>query len=211
MLRKFIRKLFGRKDTADDNGEKKRRFKGMSVQDLCRIETFTPYGLNAGKDEFLYFTVAPTNISVLSVENIELKIRNLTNVLTAVPELQVFCTDSSECFDDNKIYLQQRAAAERNYNVRDLLEKDGDMLDEMQTETATARQFLFLLPLRGMKPEQVFQTANRVEKVIADQGFELRRADKEQIKRVLSQYFETAMNGDRIPDVDGGQYFNWEG
>lgn len=54
------------------------------------------------KGELLFYLVSPTNISVLSYVNIEIKIRHLMMVLSALPDIEIICTDSSECFDDNK-------------------------------------------------------------------------------------------------------------
>ena len=54
----------------------------------------------------------------------------------------------------------------------------------------------------------MFTAVNRIEKVISEQGFESKRFKKEDIKRFLSLYFESSFNGELIPDVDGGQYFN---
>ena len=58
-----------------------------------------------------------------------------------------------------------------------------------------------------MKPEQVFQSANRIEKVISEQGFEVQRMKRNDIKRFLAIYFEASMNGDQMPDADGEQFF----
>lgn len=84
------------------------------------------------------------------------------------------------------------------------------MLDHVQAEMSTARQFLFILRCKGMKPEQIFQTANRTEKVISEQGFEVRRMKKADIKRFLAIYFGASMNGDQMPDVDGEQFYEVE-
>ena len=181
--------------------------KDESVQELIGFERFTQYGVMVRKHELLYFIVQPCNISVMSPENVSLKIIALTNILTAFPELQLSCTDANECFDSNKIHIRHLAEKERISSVRRQLELDSEELDHMQSETATARQFTFVYPLRDMKPEQVFQTANRIEKAIADQGFEVRRAGITDIKQMLAQYFNTAMNGGAVPDVDGEQHF----
>ena len=61
-----------------DKPQKKK--KGRSVQELLGIKTFTKYGLAAGKYELLFYLVSPTNISVLSHTNIEIKIRHLRYV-----------------------------------------------------------------------------------------------------------------------------------
>ena len=184
--------------------QKKRR--GNAVQELIGIKDFTQYGLQTNKGELLFYTVAPTNISVLSHANIEIKVRHLMMVLSAIPDIEINCTDSSECFDDNKAYLYQRMEEERNQKVKALLEKDIRFLDDIQMEMATARQFLFIARCKGMKPEQVFHTANRVEKVITEQGFEVRRMKKEDIKRFLAIYFDASVNGELMPDADGEQF-----
>ena len=88
--------------------QQKRKKKGHSVQELIGVKTFTNYGLATDKGELLFYQVAPTNISVLSHVNIEIKIRHLMMVLSSIPDIEITCTDSSECFDDNKAYLNER-------------------------------------------------------------------------------------------------------
>mgnify|MGYP001091815545 FL=1 len=185
--------------------QKKR--KGQSVQDLIGVKTFTKYGLQTNKGELLFYTVSPTNISVLSHVNIEIKIRHLMMVLSAIPDIEITCTDSSECFDDNKAYLQGRLKDEQNPKVRKLIKKDTEFLDNVQVEMATARQFLFTARIKGSKDKQVFDTANRIEKIISEQGFEVSRMRKADIKRFLAIYFEASMQGEQMPDADGEQYY----
>ena len=189
--------------------KKKRRAgsRGRSVQDMLGVKTFTKYGLMTNKGELLFFLVSPTNISVLSHTNIEIKIRHLMMVLSAIPDIEINCTDSSECFDDNKSYLHGRMEEEQNLKVRKLIKKDIDFLDNIQVEMATARQFLFIARCKFLKPSQVFDTANRIEKTVSEQGFEVRRMRKADIKRFLALYFEASMNGEAMPDVDGEQFF----
>ena len=187
--------------------KQQKKKKGQSVQDMMGIQTFTKYGLLTDKGELLFYLVSPTNISVLSYVNIEIKIRHLMMVLSAIPDIEITCTDSTECFDDNKAYLQGRLEAEQNSRIRKLIKKDIDFLDNVQVEMATARQFLFMARLKGSKDKQVFDTANRIEKTISEQGFEVRRIRKAEIKRFLAIYFEASMNGEQMPDGDGEQYY----
>lgn len=187
--------------------KRQKKKKGRSVQDMIGIKTFTKYGLLTDKGELLFFAVLPTNISVLSYANIEIKIRHLMMLLATVPDLEIICTDSTECFDDNKAYLHDRLEAESNPMVRKLIQKDISFLDDVQVEMATARQFLLVARVKGSKPKQVFEAANRVEKLIAEQGFEGHRMKKPEIKRFLAIYFESSMYGEQMPDGDGEQYF----
>lgn len=186
---------------------KQKKRKGNSVQDLIGVKTFSKYGLKTNKGELLFYLVAPTNISVLSHTNIEIKVRHLMMVLSSIPDIEIACTDSSECFDDNKAYLHCRLDEEQNPKIKKLLKKDIEFLDQIQVEMATARQFLFMARCKAKKTEQVFQMANRVEKVITEQGFEVRRMKKEDIKRFLALYFDASLNGEHMPDIDGEQFF----
>ena len=186
---------------------KQKKRKGRSVQQLLGIQTFTKYGLMTDNGELLFYRVAPTNISVLSAANIEIKIRHLRMVLSAIPDIEIICTDSCECFDDNKAYLHRRAMAESNPEVRGLLLKDKEMLTSMQAEMSNARQFVLVKRCKGMKPEQVFVAMNRVLKSVSEQGFEAQRMDKADIKRLIAIYFGASMDGDLMPDTDGSQFF----
>lgn len=179
-----------------------------SVQELIGVRRFTKYGLFTDRGELIFYQVNPTNISVLSKANIETKITHLKMLLSSIPDIEITCTDSSECFDDNKLYLQERIAEESNPFIRGIIQKDVEFLDSIQVEMATARQFVLIARLKNLRPEQVFTAVNRIEKVISEQGFESKRFKKEDIKRFLSLYFESSFNGELMPDVDGAQYFN---
>lgn len=184
-----------------------KRKKGRSVKEMIGVKTFTKYGLLTNKGELLFYTVAPTNISVLSYTNIEIKIRHLMMVLSSIPDIEITCSDSSECFDQNKSYLKERLDDEQNPKLRRILKKDVEFLDQIQVEMATARQFLFIARLKSQKDKQAFDTANRIEKTISEQGFEVKRMRKADIKRFLAIYFEASMNGEQMPDVDGEQFY----
>ena len=173
--------------------KQQKKKKGRSVQELLGIRTFTKYGLSTNKGELLFYLVSPTNISVLSHTNIEIKIRHLMMLLSALPDIEIVCTDSSECFDDNKAYLVERLEIEENAKVRKLIKKDIEFLDTIQVEMATARQFFFVARHKGQKEKQTFETANRIESKIAGEGFEVHRLKKPEIKRILALYFDSSL------------------
>ncbi|MFA6730006.1 MAG: hypothetical protein WCR95_03325 [Eubacteriales bacterium] len=155
------------------------------------------------KGELVFFVVNPTNISVLSQISIAVKVRHLMQLLTAQPDLDIICMDDSECFEDSKEYLKQRLKDEENSKIRALLQKDLAFLDEIQVSMSTARKFMFVVRLRNESEEQSFSNLNRIEKVIAEQGFEVKRASKSEIKRFLSIYFGRTAADDELPDFDG--------
>ncbi len=145
----------------------KKKRKGQSVQDLLGIKAFTKHGLKVGKNTFVFFSVVPTNISVLSYENIEIKINHLMMVLSAVPDIEVNCTDAAECFDTNKSYLLKRIDKEPHQGVRELLKKDFEFLDNLNVEGSTERQFLIIVRCKNASDDQVLTIANRVEKIVS--------------------------------------------
>lgn len=181
-----------------------------TVQDLIGIETFTKRGLKTKYGELVYFMISPTNISVLSNENIQTKIWHLMQVLSAQPNIEITCIDSCERFDDNKNYMLGLRENEHNEKVQKCLSDDVNYLDNIQLEMSTARQFMFSVRFKKEKEEQIFTQVNRVEKAIAEQGFEVRRAEKNDLKRTLAIYFNASMQGELIPDVDGGDCFEEE-
>lgn len=184
--------------------------KKNSVQELIGIDTFSKRGLKTRNGELVFFSISPTNISVLSKENIQTKIWHLMMVLSAQPNIEITCLDSCERFDDNKSFMVDRLADETNPLVKKCLEKDIDYLENIQIEMSTARQFMFVIRFKREKEEQVFTQVNRVEKAIAEQGFEVKRMSKDDIKRFLAIYFGASMQGELIPDIDGKDCFNEE-
>ena len=131
-----------------------------SVQELLGVKTFSEYGLVTTKGELVFYLVAPINISVLSPTAIETRVRRLMYVLTALPDIEIVCTDSAQCFEENKAYLVGRIAEENNVKIKQLLQKDVTFLNEVQMEMATARQFLFVARFRGLKQTQVFERSS---------------------------------------------------
>ena len=186
--------------------KKKQKNKRNSVQELLGIGGFSKYGLLTDYGELVFFQIAPTNISVLSYDNIERKITHLQGLISMHPDLEIVCTDSWECFDGNREYLRKRAETEANPKVRTILEQDREMLSHMQSEMSNARQFYLVMRFRSLKPEMVFTSINEARKRMAEKGFEAHRLTRAELKRFLAIYLEASMDGDKLPDVDGGQY-----
>ena len=180
--------------------------KNNAVQGLIGFERFTRFGVKTDKAEIAFFSVEPTNISVLSGANIDTKICYLMMLLSIVPNLEIIALGSCECFDSNKIYVKDRLQNEQNEGVRKLLESDYSFLDEIQAEMSSARQFMFAIRFRREKDEQIFNTINRVDKAITEHGFAARRMTKPEIKRMLALYFGTSISGEEISDIEGEEY-----
>ncbi|MBZ2175602.1 hypothetical protein K8M07_10180 [Schnuerera sp. xch1] len=172
----------------------------MGVDEITDFSTKTPYG------ELVYFIIHPTNISVLSDENIGARIYALMTVLKGIAEIEMLCLNSKENFDDNKQYLKRRMEMEQNLVIRNLLKQDSINLDRMQVQMATAREFLIIIRLKDEKESNIFPYLARIEKNLKDQGFESRRADNQDIKRLLGVYYEQNVTTEKYEDYDGERW-----
>lgn len=175
-----------------------------STQSLLGVKSFSRNGIQTdGHGEIAYFLVTPTNISVLSRVSIAQKVRHLMQLLSAQPDIEIICTDARENFDDNKVYLSERYEDEPNGKIKELLDRDKKFLDDIQLQMSTAREFMFAVRLRNESDEQSFSNLNRIEQLINEQGFSCRRADRDDVKRVLSRYFGINTDEKQIDDTDG--------
>ena len=176
----------------------------ISTQALLGVKGFSRNGIQTnGHGEIVFYMVSPTNISVLSRVAVAQKVKHLMTLLSAQPDLEIVCIDARENFDDNKLYLDERFNDEPNGRIRELLLKDKTFLDDIQVQMSTAREFLFLVRLRNESDEESFSRLNRIEKCINEQGFNCRRADKDDTKRVIARYFGVRTADDVIEDHDG--------
>ena len=187
--------------------EKKTAKQKLSTRQLINTKAITDYSLlTYGHGELVYFIIKPTNISVLSEASIAARIYALMTVLKGMAEIEMLCLNSRENFEDNKRFLRNRIEQEDNSTVRKLLEADLTFLDRIQVQMATAREFLIVIRLRDEKPNEVFPYLNRIEKTLREQGFSVKRAEKEDIKRILAVYFEQNVTTEKFEDFDGERW-----
>ena len=178
-----------------------------STRQLIGAKEITDYSLvTYGQGELVYFIVKPTNISVLSQASVGARIYALMTVLKGVAEIEMLCLNSGESFEDNKRFLRFRIEQEENPVVRKLLEKDLTHLDRIQVQMATAREFLIVIRLKDEKETEVFPYLARIEKSLKEQGFSVKRADKEDIKRLLAVYYEQNVTTEKFEDFDGERW-----
>ena len=187
--------------------EKKEAKQKASTRQLIGAMAITDYSLVTYKEgELVYFIVKPSNISVLSEASVGARIYALMTVLKGVAEIEMLCLNSRESFEDNKSFLRSRMEQEDNPIVRKLLEKDQTHLDRIQVQMATAREFLIIVRLRGEKESEVLPYLSRIEKSLKEQGFSVKRADSEDIKRILAVYSEQNVTTERLEDFDGERW-----
>lgn len=188
--------------------------KNKTTKEETNAKNIAENGVETYGGEFLvYFLVQPDNIAVLSESAVASKVKRLAAVMKGFDSLEMACINSRENFESNKHFYQKRMAEEKSQAVRELLERDMKHLDEVQVQTASAREFLFILRFRDYNPEadDVRMGISRMEKLLKDEGFSTRLATKEDIKRLYAVYFVQNITQVYFDDYDGAQFVKGDG
>ena len=177
--------------------------KEETTQELLGIKELLEYGVHTyRKEELAYFLIQPSNLSVLSEESLSARIYGLMTVLKGITEIEMMCLNSRENFEDNKRYLKERMEEETNPAVRKLLELDAGHLDRIQVQMATAREFLLIIRMKKQKESEMLSYFNRIEKMLVEQEFKVKRAEEEDIRRILAVYFEQNVTTEKFEEFD---------
>ena len=184
------------------NAERERQ----STRQLIGIDGISEYSLLTSHGELVFFSIKPTNISVLSDASVAARIYALMTVLKGQTEVEMLCINSRENFEENKSFLKARTNAENLPAVRKLLELDAVSLDRLQVQMATAREFLIIVRLKREKETDVRAHLMTIEKSLKDQGFTVRLCESEGIKRLLGVYYEQNVTTEKYEDNDGDRW-----
>lgn len=178
----------------------------QSTRQLIGIDGISEYSLLTSHGELVFFSIKPTNISVLSDASVAARIYALMTVLKGQTEVEMLCINSRENFEENKSFLKARTNAENLPAVRKLLELDAVSLDRLQVQMATAREFLIIVRLKREKETDVRAHLMTIEKSLKDQRFTVRLCESEGIKRLLGVYYEQNVTTEKYEDNDGDRW-----
>ena len=178
-----------------------------STRRLIGLKEISDYALETyDNGKLVFFLIKPTNISVLSDESIRARIYALMTVLKGMPQIEMCAYNSRENFDDNKHNMKEQIKNETNYIIRQLLEKDMEHLDSIQIQTATSREFALVVRFKNESEKDILTDLKAIEKTLREQGFENKRADEEDIKRILAVYFEQNVTQETFENNDGERW-----
>ena len=176
-----------------------------STRQLMGIVRITPHGVQTESGERAFYLIRPDNLSVLSPEVIQSRIRSLTVLLSTQPSLEILALDSRESFQRNKEYYQRRIEEEPVPEVRALLEKDLEHLETIQFSSASSREFVLVLPL-DEKAGADESTLRQIEKSICDRGLSVRLAEEQDVERLLAIYYQQDLTTEVFRDFDGEEF-----
>ena len=182
--------------------ERKRLKQRQSTRQLMGIRKLLPHGVAIPGGSLVFFLIRPDNLSVLSAEGIRQRVTALSNLFRAEEQVEVLGLDSRESFQQNQVYYQTRLEEETTPKIRELLQKDISYLDEIQTTSASSREFVLVL---RMEEQAALDEGGlrQKEKALCDHGISVRLAEEQDVKRLLVSYYLHDADPESLEDVDG--------
>lgn len=185
---------------------KKKSEGNQSTRQLMGIDAIRDYCIATRMGDLVFFIIKPTNISVLPDSGVTARIYALLNVVKGLAEIEMLALNSRESFEDNKRFYSSRMETEELPALRRLLDQDSSHLDRIQALMASAREFYIIVRLRNEKESEIFPYLSHIEKTIKDNGFSVRRAGEQELKRMLGIYFEQDVTTEQYEDYDGDRW-----
>ena len=193
------------------NNAKKELLRLQSTRQLMGIDQVTEHGLKTAAGELVFFLIQPDNLSVLSAEGVRARVMALTGQLRGSESMVILALDSRESFQRNKDWYRARLEKEDNPALRELLRRDMEELDAIQAATASTREFALALPLEQKYEEDLRSQITRLEKSIRDGGFRVRAAGEQDMKRILSVYYQQDVTTEYFENYDGEEAVKQDG
>lgn len=176
----------------------------QSTRQLMGINRITEHGVSTPYGDYVFFLIRPDNLSVLSEDAIRQRVGNLANLLSNRDEVTIMALDSRASFQHNKLFYQARLEEETEPAIRQLLQLDLEQLDELQTSSASKREFVIALRVTEKESNDPV-VLHQMEKSISNENIPVRLAEREDIKRLLSVYYLNDAAVTAVEDVDGEQ------
>ena len=166
------------------------------------ITRITEHGVSTPNGDYVFFLIRPDNLSVLSEEAIRQRVGNLSSLLSNRDEVTLMALDSRASFQNNKLFYQARLEEETEPAIRRLLQVDLEQLDEIQTSSASKREFVIALRVTSKESDDPV-VLHQMEKSISNENIPVRLAERADIKRLLSVYYLNDAAVTTVEDVDG--------
>ena len=182
--------------------QKKELRRHLSTRQLMGIDQLTEHGLKTAKGELVLFLLSPDNLSVLSADGVRNRVRTLTDLLRSVDSAELLALDSRESFQSNKNSYQTRLEQEAVPAIREMLRQNMAHLDDIQSTTASAREFALVHRI-DLKFNEDYSTLKQLEKRIKDCGFHVRMAEEQDVKRLLAVYYQQDVTTEHFDNFDG--------
>ena len=184
--------------------QKKELRQRQTARQLMGIDQLTDHGIKTANGELVFFCIQPDNLSVLPTEEVRERALALGNLLRTTSEMILLALDSRESFQHNQLWYRQRLEEETVPALRQLLRQDMAHLNDIQSSSASSREFALVFRLDDKTANDPIQLS-QITKRIHGFGFQVRLAQEQDIKRILAVYYQQDVVTDHFPNFDGEQ------
>ncbi len=169
--------------------QKKKDVREQSTRQLMGIDDFTDYGIATRMGNLVFFAIKPTNISVLPGSGVGARIYALLNVIKGQVEIEMLALNSKSPSRITRISIDSRQILRICPPSESCWSKTAHTWIASKCLWHPAGSFIFSFGYRAKKESDVFSYLSRIEKSIKDNGFTVRRATEQDLKRMLGVYF----------------------
>lgn len=151
---------------------------------------------------FCFIKVKPINVNIMPDKVIFTLIEKFSIMVDMIKDFSIMVGDKVETLDDNKEYMYELLKNEENPSIRELIERDIEMLNDFEEGKGISREFFIIMNFKSGDFELFKGDLRDRLKMFREQGFVVEEATEREIKSMLQVYLERNFSNEVIKDYD---------
>lgn len=173
------------------------------VQELLDIKSINNSYIKKGENKnFCYLKIKPLNVNIMPDKVILTVIEKLSITIDMIKNFSIMVVDKVETLEDNKEYMRSLLKSEENQLIRELIQKDIEMLNSFEEGEGSSRDFYIIMTFKSSEYEIFKSELKDIKDTFREQGFDVFEAKESDIKSMLQVYMERNFNSENVKDYD---------
>lgn len=191
-----------KKSNTSIKSKKNKKKSGKTVQKLLDIKIINEKIIQGSEKSKYFIRVTAKNINIMTENFLLSEINNLKSVCNIAQKFEFLVVDKVERLEDNKKYLCDLKSNTTEETFKNILDKDLEMLKELESSKSSSRDFYFIISFRNADLERNKQMLVNIEQALENKGFTILETNKNVLKNMLQTYFERNFSGMVLKDFD---------
>lgn len=198
----------GKKNDVDTSKDKKNKqalknVDSVVVQELLDIKSINNNYIKKGENKnFCYLKIKPLNVNIMPDKIILTVIEKLSITIDMIKNFSIMVVDKVETLEDNKEYMRSLLKSEENQLIRELIQKDIEMLNSFEEGEGSSRDFYIIMTFKSSDYEIFKSELKDIKDTFREQGFDVVEAKESDIKSMLQVYMERNFSSENVKDYD---------
>lgn len=173
------------------------------VQELLDIKSINNSYIKKGENKnFCYLKIKPLNVNIMPDKIISIVIEKLSITIDMIKNFSIMVVDKVETLEDNKEYMRSLLKSEENQLIRELIQKDIEMLNSFEEGEGSSRDFYIIMTFKSSDYEIFKSELKDIKDTFREQGFDVVEAKESDIKSMLQVYMERNFSSENVKDYD---------